>query len=655
MTEQERAADALLHIKSVNSGNEWLQITMAYKAAGGDYDTWDKWCSSLPDASEKYIEGRERTRWESLTAAGGVTAGTLFYHAKNHGWTPPAGQIERTSAPRSDRATAEQPQKAQEPPPERAKEINAYIERCANNRAQALPYLKTRGITAETAERFNIGYDATKEQVIIPYPESKVYFVARYTNTAPNSKGGKRYEYPRKADAGEKPLFNLPALNSGAEYVFITEGQIDAISIEQSGGAAVSSNEPAQIINAISERGTTAKQFFILQDADATGATKAQKMQAALHAAGLDSFICQCPGNYHDANAFLVEAEADFIDWLRNAPNWRADQYRAKAGGLASLAALDAQIERKEPVISTGFLSLDVELGDSAKHPGGLTAGLYAIGAISSLGKTTFALQMADNIAQSGQDVLIVALEMSRVELTARSISRITAEISTDQRNKKTIQGILQGERYQYYTPAELDTINKAKAQYRQFAPHLFIFEGVGNIDAAAIEKLVAEHKKIMGRAPVVIVDYLQIIAPADVRATDKANTDKAILTLKRLSRDYQTPVIAISSFNRTNYQTPVSMESFKESGGIDYGVDVMIGLQLEGVGGANFDVDTAKAATPRRIEAVILKNRSGRTGGKVLFEYDAAFNHFRDVMNGAVYAPSDRPAISNLAGLIRR
>ena len=68
--------------------------------------------------------------------------------------------------------------------------------------------------------------------------------------------------------------------------------------------------------------------------------------------------------------------------------------------------------------------------------------------------------------------------------------------------------------------------INKAKAQYRQFAPHLFIFEGVGNIDAAAIEKLVAEHKKIMGRAPVVIVDYLQIIAPADVRATDKANTD---------------------------------------------------------------------------------------------------------------------------------
>ena len=88
---------------------------------------------------------------------------------------------------------------------------------------------------------------------------------------------------------------------------------------------------------------------------------------------------------------------------------------------------------------------------------------------------------------EKGIDVLIIALEMSRVELTARSISRLTAENSTDQRQRKTTQGILQGERYQYYSPQEMDIINRAKAQYKQFAPHLFIFEGVGNIDAAAI------------------------------------------------------------------------------------------------------------------------------------------------------------------------
>lgn len=644
MTEQERAADALQHIKSVNNGNEWLQITMAFKAAGGDYDTWNKWCSSLPDASQKYIENRERTRWNSLTAAGGITAKTLFYHAKNHGWTPPAGHTERTSAPRSAQQTAEpQPKKEKEVVPERAKEISAEIERYAKNRAQALPYLKTRGITAETAERFNIGYNPQRQTIVIPHAET-AFYTERYTDTAPNipNSEGQRY---RNLPGAKKTLFNLPALNSGAEIVCITEGAIDAISIEQSGGAAVASNETAQILNAISDRGTTAKQFFILQDADATGTDKAQKMQAALQAAGLNAFIFEYPAGYHDANDFLVKAEADFIDWLRNAPNWRADQYRAKAGGLASLAALDAQIERKEPVISTGFLSLDVALSGNPKYPGGLMAGLYALGAIPALGKTTLVIQMADSIAQSGHDVLFIALEMAKTELTARSISRITREQNSDYRLHKTEIGISNGNLYQYYSQQEIDAINRAKARYRQFAPHLFIFEGVGNIDAATIENLVAEHKKIMGRAPVVIVDYLQIIAPADVRATDKVNTDKAILTLKRISRDYQTPVIIISSFNRTNYKTAVSQESFKESGGIDYGVDVMIGLQLEGAGSENFDVDAAKALEPRKIEAVILKNRRGKHGNKVLFDYEANNNYFRDVMNGAVYAPSDRPA----------
>lgn len=640
MTEQERAADALFAIPTPATRPEWLTITTAYKAAGGNFEIWDEWSKR----GDGYNEQGNRNTWDSLNAAGGITAGTLYKLAKDNGWTPPAGQIERTSAPRSDRATAEPPKKAQEPPPERAKEITADIARYAKNRAQALPYLKTRGITAETAERFNIGYNPQRQTIVIPHAET-AFYTERYTTLAPNAPNSEGQRY-RNLPGATKTLFNLPALNSGAEIVCITEGAIDAISIEQSGGAAVGSNEPAQILDAIKKHGTTAKIFVILEDKDknGTGEHKTQKMQAALTAAGLDNFICQCPGNYHDANAFLVEAEADFIDWLRNAPNWRADQYRAKAGGLASLAALDEQIERKEPAIPTGFKSLDVALSGNPKYPGGLMPGLYALGAIPALGKTTLVIQMADSIAQSGYDVLFIALEMAKTELTARSISRITREQNSDCRLHKTEIGISNGNLYQYYTQQEIDAINRAKARYRQFAPHLFIFEGVGNIDAATIENLVAEHKKIMGRAPVVIVDYLQIIAPADIRATDKVNTDKAILTLKRISRDYQTPVIIISSFNRTNYKTAVSQESFKESGGIDYGVDVMIGLQLEGAGSENFDVDKAKAAEPRKIEAVVLKNRRGKHGGKVLFDYEANNNYFRDVMDGAVYAPSDRP-----------
>lgn len=62
------------------------------------------------------------------------------------------------------------------------------------------------------------------------------------------------------------------------------------------------------------------------------------------------------------------------------------------------------------PAISTGFTELDCVL------EGGLYEGLYIVGAVSSLGKTTFVLQIADQIAQHEQDVLIFSLEMSQYE-----------------------------------------------------------------------------------------------------------------------------------------------------------------------------------------------------------------------------------------------
>ena len=50
---------------------------------------------------------------------------------------------------------------------------------------------------------------------------------------------------------------------------------------------------------------------------------------------------------------------------------------------------------------------------------GGLYEGLYIVGAISSLGKTTLVTQIGDQIASGGQDVLVFSLEMARAELMA--------------------------------------------------------------------------------------------------------------------------------------------------------------------------------------------------------------------------------------------
>ena len=70
---------------------------------------------------------------------------------------------------------------------------------------------------------------------------------------------------------------------------------------------------------------------------------------------------------------------------------------------------------------------------------------------------------------------------------------------------------------------------------------------------------------------------------------------------------------------------------SFKESGAIEYSSDVLIGLQLRGAGEATFDPTEAKKKNPRQIEAVILKNRNGRVGEKIEFEYYPMFNYFTE------------------------
>ena len=243
--------------------------------------------------------------------------------------------------------------------------------------------------------------------------------------------------------------------------------------------------------------------------------------------------------------------------------------------------------------------------------------------------------QIGDQIASGGQDVLVFSLEMARAELMAKSISRHTLTLALARKwgtaCAKTARGVTDGRRYAQYGEREREVIRDAVTRYGEYAGHLFIAEGVGDIGVTAIRERIARHIDMTGKTPLVIVDYLQIVAPYNERATDKQNMDKAVLELKRISRDFKLPVIAVSSLNRMSYGQRISMEAFKESGAIEYSSDVLIGLQLRGAGEATFDPTDAKKKNPRQIEAVILKNRNGRVGEKIEFEYYPMFNYFTE------------------------
>ena len=297
---------------------------------------------------------------------------------------------------------------------------------------------------------------------------------------------------------------------------------------------------------------------------------------------------------------------------------------------------------REGLAIPTGFTALDKLLD------GGLYPGLYFMGAISSLGKTTLALQIADNIAKSGRAVMIFSLEMSRSEMMAKTLSR--ESLLRDRAKNRTIanalttRGIL---RASFKNAEQERLVHEVIEEYAEWGEEIAIIEGVGDVGVKQIKSYVEAYRKTHdGQAPVVVIDYLQILAPYNEKYTDKQNVDKNVLELKRLSRDYKLQIIGISSFNRENYKEEVSMAAFKESGAIEYGADVLIGLQVEGIDRqANEPEKDYKSRIQGKLKAIdeyrrqgeavpveakILKNRNG-VPGRVYFKFYSRFNYFEE------------------------
>ena len=195
-----------------------------------------------------------------------------------------------------------------------------------------------------------------------------------------------------------------------------------------------------------------------------------------------------------------------------------------------------------------------------------------------------------------------------------------------------------------------------AISEYATYADNIIYRDGQQHRPSAQdVANMVDSYIARTGKKPVVIVDYLQILAPVDPRATDKSAVTTSATLLKQIATRHHIPVIMISSFNRSTYQSPASMESFKESGDIEYSADVLLGLQLKGVGTDKFDVNEAKREVPRDIELVVLKNRNGQTGQTLSLDYDPRFNLFAERDYQAPKAKPTSYQIDDMNRLIKR
>ena len=252
-------------------------------------------------------------------------------------------------------------------------------------------------------------------------------------------------------------------------------------------------------------------------------------------------------------------------------------------------------------IIETGFTKLD-------KFLCGGISGLFLLGGPPGLGKSSLALQIADHNAYIGKKVLIVSLEMSRNQLAAKGVSRIsgglvyglpdgalfdyptqgTAEKRADKIKNKSLN--LKQIMRQHDTPLTAEQAELYQKAWRLYSdavmPNLMVIQREKGdrrrVSTDDLERSLEYHERMTGDSPhLIITDYLQLFNEESRNGhelTDKQQADQAVGNLKVISDDI--PVIAISSFNRPAYTKPVSRESFKESGGIEYTAEGMGGIQ---------------------------------------------------------------------------
>ena len=298
--------------------------------------------------------------------------------------------------------------------------------------------------------------------------------------------------------------------------------------------------------------------------------------------------------------------------------------------------------------VPTGFPSLDRSLN------GGLFNGLFVLGAVPGLGKSTLALQIAYNLSGRGYPVLYFALEMNRAWITAKALCRADFALHR-QPGFQAADLLSQGKRF---SDGEWERISQARELVEQEGQNLYLYEQgpdlthIGQI-REHIRQFREGYQAAGGNRPIlVVVDYLQILTPRDpaMKFSDKQIVDDNVRELCAIRDQEQVMILLISALNRYSYNKEISLESFKESGSIEYSADVILGMQYQGMqyqgaekskGKLPFSLEEAKARNPRQLELSLLKMRYGQDGVRIPLEFYSGSSYFQEPEGAALAQPA--------------
>ena len=529
-----------------------------------------------------------------------------------------------------------------------------------------------RGLTLETFEKYGVvvhsefGVEGQKKlpTLIISYDEN--HFVARAIDSS-----------RRPTQHGQNAGLYEPLPIDGEFPTFIVEGELDALSVVQAvsglgirciaiGGAS----KYRKVVPELEKRfGNSEKKpsFIVMFDNDMAGKTNGLKLvtelRTACYPAELYFLEKQMAGMYQDvdtgekhevrkvdANDLLQENPDELVRRLIEGIELKEKNLREQSEAISESRMLATEEKRMMAENKSGmsvysfteyfegefFRDIEMTAKYSARKTGFenideaqiFMPGLYMLGALPASGKTTFAWQLLNQLAEKGEPCIYCSFEMSRAELFTKSVVRELYKKNPQMSERLNLtsanirRGAMRGSR----------ELLEQVAEFAKSATNLKVAE----LSNTSVTELIEGLKPLVAdvdRSPVICVDYLQIIPSKNSKVgSTKEKIDEVMLRLKDFQRETQATLLVISSFNRENYYQPVSFSSFKESGAIEYSADCIWGLENYGVDAEGKldkgEVIKMSKEKVRKVKFSCLKNRNGGAY-ECFFRYHAAYDYF--------------------------
>ncbi len=256
--------------------------------------------------------------------------------------------------------------------------------------------------------------------------------------------------------------------------------------------------------------------------------------------------------------------------------------------------------------VPTGFKSLDNKLSGFQKSD------LIILAARPSVGKTSFVLDVARKVAVNHNlPVCIFSLEMSSQQLVDRMLA---ADSKVDGWKLRTGNLDNDGQEFGLIRDS-LDKLSKAP---------IFIDDQPAN-NILKMRSIARKIKRQHG-LELIIVDYLQLMAPTQTKASDNVvqQVTEISRSLKQLARELDVPVIALSQLSRAVEQRGgrPKLSDLRDSGSIEQDADVVMFIHRDK------DEDGMKS---NFTEILIEKHRNGPTG-VVTLHFDDKRASFQEV-----------------------